>query len=192
MNEDSKIEQDDLQELVNLVLRSTVTPASASQEMELLTNGDFKSDFNGWEVTNGGTGWLIEEDYCISSYEECVLSQTATLSDFNISESNIDNGSVACTASADMLAQWDQNGKGSRICEVTVQMLDASGNVLGTETVLNDTGIFLDWTSFTKSFQLVSGTRKLKYTVRGQDSKGWGGYYGPRFRNLSMRVATGN
>ena len=192
MNEDSKIAQDDLQELVDLVLRSTVTPAPASQEVELLTNGDFESSFDGWEVTNGGSGWLIEEDYCISSYEECVLSQTVTLSDFNISESNIDNGSVACTASADMLAQWDQNGKGSRICEVTVQMLDASGNVLGTETVLNDTGIFLDWTSFTKSFQLESGTRKLKYTVRGQDSKGWGGYYGPRFRNLSMRVSTAN
>ena len=48
MNEDSKIEQDDLQELVNLVLRSTVTPAPTSQEVELLTNGDFESSFDGW------------------------------------------------------------------------------------------------------------------------------------------------
>ena len=30
MNEDNEIAQDDLQELVNLVLRSTVTPAPAS------------------------------------------------------------------------------------------------------------------------------------------------------------------
>ena len=88
-----------------------------------------------------------------------------------------------------MLAKWENNGRGSNVCEVTVQMLDANGNELATETVLNDTGVFMDWTTFTKSFQLVSGTRKLKYVVRGQDSKSWDGYYGPRFRKLSMKVA---
>ena len=67
-------------------------------------------------------------------------------------------------------------------------LADANGNELATETVMNDTGVFMDWTTFTKSFQLVSGTRKMKYVVRGQDSKGWDGYYGPRFRNLSMKV----
>jgi hypothetical protein len=189
MNEDSKIAQDDLKELVDLVLRTTVASAPTSQGVELLTNGNFESEFNGWtKEKNGGSGWLIEDDYCISSYAECVLSQTVTLSDFNISESNIDDGNVTCTASVDMLAKWEKDGKGSTICEVTVQMLDANDNELATETVMNDTGVFMDWTTFTKSFQLVSGTRKMKYVVRGQDAVFWDGNYGPCFRNLSMRV----
>ena len=197
MNEDSKIAQDDLQELVDLVLRSTVTPAPASQEVELLTNGDFESSFDGWEVTNGGSGWGIETNddgthCCTSSYGLCTLTQTVNLADKGISESDIDAGKVTCTASATILAPWENNGKGSTVCEVTVEMLDASGTVLGTETVVNDTGVFTDWTPFSTSFQLASGTRQLKYVVKGEDAKNWGGQFGPRFRNLSMRVATAN
>ena len=197
MNEDSKIAQDDLQELVNLVLRSTVTPAPASQEVELLTNGDFESSFDGWVVTNGGSGWAIETNddgthCCTSSYGLCTLTQTVNLADKGISESDIDAGKVTCTASATILAPWENNGKGSTVCEVTVEMLDASGTVLGTETVVNDTGVFTDWTPFSTSFQLASGIRQLKYVVKGEDAKNWGGQFGPRFRNLSMRVATAN
>jgi hypothetical protein len=75
---------------------------------------------------------------------------------------------------------------------VTVQMLDANGTVLGTGTVVNDTGIYKEWTSFSTSFQLAEGTRQLKYVVRGQDIVHWSGQFGPCFRNLSMRVATAN
>ena len=28
--------------------------------------------------------------------------------------------------------------------------------------------------------------------LKGEDAKNWGGQFGPRFRNLSMRVATAN
>ena len=114
------------------------------------------------------------------------------MADKGISESDIDAGKVTCTASATILAPWENNGKGSTVCEVTVEMLDASGTVLGTETVVNDTGVFTDWTPFSTSFQLASGTRQLKDVVKGEDAKNWGGQFGPRFRNLSMRVATAN
>ena len=198
MNEDSKIAQDDLQELVNLVLRSTVTPAPTSQEVELLTNGECDGTLNGWEVTNGGSGWAIDlatggdygdgHPWWASSYGVCSLSQTVTLADKGISAENVDNGGVTCIASADVLAVWEKDGKGSTICEVTVQMLDDNNNVLGTETVMNDTSVFSVWTTFSKSFLLMSGTRKLKYMVRGQDAVNWGGQFGPCFRNLSMKV----
>ena len=193
MNEDSKIAQDDLKELVDLVLRSTVTPAPTSQEVELLTNGECDGTLNGWEVTDGGDGWYNDpgddgHPWWASSYALCTLSQTVTLADKGISAENVDNGSVTCIASADVLAVWEKNGKGSRICEVTVQMLDDNNNVLGTETVMSDTSVFSVWTTFSKSFQLMSGTRKQKYTVRGQDAVNWGGQFGPCFRNLSMRV----
>ncbi|MBO4485724.1 MAG: hypothetical protein J5734_01160, partial [Prevotella sp.] len=198
MNEDSKIAQDDLKELVDLVLRTTVTQAPAIQGVELLTNGECDGTFNGWEVTNGGSGWIVDPatggDYAdghpwwASSYAVCSLSQTVTLSDHNISAENVDNGSMTCTASADVLACHESNGKGSTVCEVTVQMLDDNNNVLATETVMNDTSVFSVWTTFSKSFQLMSGTRKLKYVVRGQDALSWGGQFGPCFRNLSMKV----
>ena len=196
MNEDSKIAQDDLKELVDLVLRSTVTPAPASQEVELLTNGDFESRFDGWEVTNGGSGWAIETNddgthCCTSSYGLCTLTQTVNLADKGISAEKIDAGNVTCNASAEMRSaseDYNSTGNGGRVCDVTVQMLDANNNVLGTETVMSDTSVFSVWTTFTKSFQLMSGTRKLKYMVRGQDAVNWGGQFGPCFRNLSMRV----
>jgi len=199
MNEDNKIEQDDLQELVNLVLRSTVTPAPASQEVELLTNGVCDGTFNGWTIEqNGGNGWVVDpgtsgpgadgHPWWASSYGLCTMSQTVTLADKGISAEKVDAGDITCTASADILVYWDRNGVGSTVCEVTVQMLDANDTVLGTETVVNDTGIYKEWTPFSKSFQLASGTRKLKYVVKGQDVVYWSGQFGPCFRNLSMRV----
>lgn len=203
MNEDNEIAQDDLQELVNLVLRTSVSPAPAVQEVELLTNGVCDGTFNGWTIEqNGGNGWAIDpgtsgdnadgHPWWASSYGLCTMSQTVTLADKGISAEKVDAGDMTCTASADILVYWDRNGVGSTVCEVTVQMLDANDTVLGTETVVNDTGIYKEWTPFSKSFQLASGTRKLKYVVKGQDVVYWGGQFGPCFRNLSMRVATAN
>jgi hypothetical protein len=199
MNEDNKIEQDDLQELVNLVLRTSVSPAPAVQEVELLTNGACDGTFNGWTIEqNGGNGWVVDpgtsgpsadgHPWWASSYALCTMSQTVTLADKGISAEKVDAGDMTCTASADILVYWDRNGVGSTVCEVTVQMLDANDTVLGTETVVNDTGIYKEWTPFSKSFQLASGTRKLKYVVKGQDVVYWSGQFGPCFRNLSMRV----
>ena len=202
MNEDSKIAQDDLQELVDLVLRSTVTPAPASQEVELLTNGDFESSFDGWEVTNGGSGWVIKTsdegdgiNWCESSYALCTMSQTVTLADKGISAEKIDAGNVTCNASAEMRSaseDYNSTGKGGRVCDVTVQMLDANGTVLKTITVLNDLNYYGEWTPYSVTDQLAVGTRQLKYIVRGEDYLNWAGTFGPRFRNLSMRVATAN
>ena len=193
MNKDNKINVTDVTALVNNILGK-----DSSQDVELLTNGECDGTFNGWEVTNGGSGWIVDPatggDYAdghpwwASSYSVCTLSQTVTLSDHNISTEKVDNGNVTCTASADVLACHESNGKGSTVCEVTVQMLDANNNVLATETVMNDTSVFSVWTTFSKSFKLKSGTRQLKFVVRGQDAVYWGGQFGPCFRKLSMKV----
>lgn len=193
MNQDNKINVTDVTALVNNILGK-----DSSQDVELLTNGECDGTFNGWEVTNGGSGWIVDPatggDYAdghpwwASSYSVCTLSQTVTLSDHNISTEKVDNGNVTCKASAEVLACHESNGKGSTVCEVTVQMLDANNNVLATETVMNDTSVFSVWTTFSKSFKLKSGTRQLKFVVRGQDAVYWGGQFGPCFRKLSMKV----
>ncbi len=157
---------------------------------ELLINGQCDGSFEGWTKTDGGNGWglgmLNDFYFWASSHQVCTLSQTITLADCAISAESIDNGEVDCEASADVRTQFERDGRGSRVCEVTVQMLDANGAVLATETVLNDTGIFSEWTTFSNEFTLVSGTRQLKYEVKGQDAVNWGGQFGPCFKNLSL------
>ena len=159
---------------------------------ELLVNGQCDGSFDGWERTDGGNGWVVKTDGNVSwwqsSYEVCTLSQTVDLADYGITGERIDNGEVMCDASADILANYTKNGKGSTVCEVTVQMLDATGNVLGTQTVVNDTGIFMEWTTFSTEFQLATGTRQLKYVVKGQDVVYWVDPAGPCFKNLSIKA----
>ena len=159
---------------------------------ELLVNGQCDGSFDGWTKTDGGNGWGIKMlngfYFWESSHQVCTLSQTITLADCAISAESIDNGEVTCSASADVLTQTEESGRGSRVCEVTVQMLDADGAVLATETVLNNTGVFTEWTTFSTEFTLVSGTRQLIYEVKGQDAINWSGRYGPCFKNLSIKA----
>ena len=163
---------------------------------ELLTNGQCDGTYNGWTRTDGGSGWGIANEngtYCwVSSYQVCTLSQTVTLSDFSISETDIDNGKVTCAASAVMKAPLRKETKpqGATVNKVYVEMIGASNNVLGTITLIDDTKIYQDWTSLrTEGFQLASGTRRLKYVVRGQDACFWTGQYGPCYRNLSLKAS---
>jgi len=162
---------------------------------ELLTNGQCDGTYNGWAKTDLGSGWGIANEngtYCwVSSYYECTLSQTVTLSKFSISETDIDNGKVTCAASAEMKAPLRDETKpqGAKVNKVYVEMIDASNNVLGTITLIDDKKIYQDWTPFrSEGFQLVSGTRQLKYVVRGQDACFWVGQYGPCYRNLSLKA----
>ena len=163
---------------------------------ELLTNGQCDGTYNGWTKTDGGSGWGIANEngtYCwVSSYQVCTLSQTVTLSDFSISETDIDNGKVTCAASAVMKAPLRKETKpqGGEVNKVYVEMIGASNNVLGTITLIDDLNIYQDWTYFrTEGFQLAPGTRRLKFVVKGQDACYWGGQYGPCYRNLSLKAS---
>ena len=182
--------------LLVLVALSGALTAWAGDYVELLTNGACDGTYDGWEKINGGDGWAIGQDedgssYWASSYLKCTLSQTIVLSEKNFSNEDIDAGNVICIASAMIKAIWDPKnyGRASTVAIVRVEMLDDSNNVLSTITVLDDNSIFLEWTLFkTDEFILVSGTRKLKFIVEGQDSAYWLGQFGPCFKNLSLQV----
>ena len=185
--------------LLLMVALSGAFTAMADDYAELLTNGACDGTFNGWEKINGGNGWAIGQDddgssYWASSYHKCTLSQTIVLSEKNFSNEDIDAGNVVCFASAMIKAIWDPKnlGRASTVAIVRVEMLDDNNNVLSTVTVLDDNSIFLEWTLFeTDEFVLVSGTRKLKFIVEGQDSAYWGGQFGPCFKNLSLQARVG-
>ena len=171
---------------------------SGPAENELLTNGQCDGSYKGWTKTDGGDGWIIGSYngyyYWLSSYRVCKLTQTVTLSDFGISDEDIDNEKVICVASAEMLsATQDDEGNGARVNNIIVDMLDANDIQLATVTVLDDLNYYSDWTSFeTKPFTLFPGTRKLRYTVRGQDAINYSGQHGPAYRNLSLQYKIGS
>ena len=174
-----------------LAALSGALTAVADDYTELLTNGACNGTYSGWNVMNGGSGWDIgnEEDGShsfVSSYEPCMLWQTIDLLQKGLSAEAIDKGQIKCKASAEMRTTWAENNKGAEICSVTIDMLDGSENTLSTITVLDDESVYLAWTAFSREFNIVSGTRKLKYVVIGCDPIGWAGQYGPRFRNLSL------
>ncbi len=165
---------------------------------ELLTNGQCDGTYNGWTKTDGGDGWRIRSYnglyYWLSSYRVCKLTQTVNLSDFGISDEDVDNEKVICVASAEMAsASIDDEGNGARVSNIIVDMLDGNDIQLATVTVLDDLNAYLDWTLFeTKPFKLFPGTRKLRYTVRGQAADNYSGQWGPAYRNLSLQYMIGS
>ena len=165
---------------------------------ELLTNGQCDGTYDGWTKTDGGDGWRISSYnglyYWLSSYRVCKLTQTVNLSDFGISDEDVDNEKVICVASAEMAsASIDDEGNGARVSNIIVDMLDGNDIQLATVTVLDDLNAYLDWTLFeTKPFKLFPGTRKLRYTVRGQAADNYSGQWGPAYRNLSLQYMIGS
>ena len=169
-------------------------PIVGTSTTELLTNGKCDGTFGGWEKTDGGSGWGVNNEkgaICwASSYYTCTLWQTMNLTDYGISDSDIDNGDISCSASAEMMSIWEKNGQGARVADVKVEMQDGSGNVIKTVTVLNDLSYIENWKTYDTTFKLVSGTRILRYVVRGQDAINWNGRFGPAYRNLSLTITS--
>ncbi len=170
-----------------------IFPIVGSTSSEMLTNGNCDGTLNNWEKSDGGSGWKVSTEkgqICwVSSYNPCTLWQTINLSDYGISNSEIDKGNISCSASAEMTSIWENNGQGGRVAEVKVEMQDASGNVINTVTVLNELSYLENWKTFNATFTLAAGTRILRYVVRGQDAINWNGCFGPAFRNLSLMIA---
>ena len=196
-----------LYDRVNKTFGGSITTSSFKSESfpdlnliggtELLKNGQCDGTFNSWTKTaDGGNGWAIKTfddgTKCwASSYELCTLTQTVVLSESGFSNTDVDAGKVQCQASADMMSGWAGENIGAKVAEVKVEMLNASGNVLGTITVLNDLSAFAEWTTFkTDIFTLKSGTRKLRCVLSGQDPVGWRDQYGPYYRNVSFKAST--
>ena len=179
---------------MNYVWQLEEAPSNApTPDEELLVNGSCDGTFDGWTKTDGGSGWEIAtEDGRIiwaSSYQLCTLTQTVTLADHNISGESVDDGNVWVTASAEMKSKTFKDNLGAKECKVIVTMLDANGQTLGTVKLIDDQTYYPYWDTYrTVPFQLASGTRRLQYYVSGQDAVYWGGTYGPRFANLSLKA----
>ncbi|MBP5628982.1 MAG: dockerin type I repeat-containing protein [Bacteroidaceae bacterium] len=175
------------------LLPLSLTVMSQDDNAELLTNGACDGTFNGWETTNYGEAyqWEIfeEEDGThswLSPYYMCTLRQTIDLAEKNISAEAIDKGEVWLKGSVQVISTNSTTNHGLYKSQVTVEMLDAEDNILKKEMILGDSRSFASWATFGKTFQLVSGTRKVSLVVGGESLGALDVSNGPRFRNISL------
>ena len=181
--------------LLTMLAMAAALSASA-WEIELLTNGD-GSTLNGWTNTgsnpksqfgifedNSGVSWFgSSRGQGYMEYDDAKLSQTVTLAGFGISESDIARNPTV-TASGIVLA-----AQGSTNCTVKVYELTESGSPIAEHLIMDRSGETIDLEKyFSSSFQIDPATRKLKYELNGMDRLQWEGFYGPKFRNCSLKL----
>ena len=68
-----------------------------------------ESQFTGWEVSNDGSGWSIENGWFNSSYATCIMRQTVSLADKGFS--GIDYPQVRLYVSVQYEIPWPGNTK---------------------------------------------------------------------------------
>ncbi len=167
---------------------ATALPASA-ETIELLANGEgtslagWKNDgFAVWQDEATGISWFGSNNY------ECQMTKTVALAEAGITEEEIRTGAQV-TASVTVWAK-----SGCRICNVRVYQLDADGNVLETNTVMEAEGTVgsIEESEYSLDFVLDSGASQLQWVMRGQDKNRWAGIYGPLFRNCSLALVRGD
>ena len=175
------------------LLPFTLAAMADENDAELLTNGACDGTFNGWETINYGEAyqWEIfeEEDGThswLSPYYMCTLRQTVVLAEKNISAEAIDKGEVWLKGSVQVISTNSTTNHGLYKSQVTVEMLDAEDNLLKEEMILGDSRSFASWATFGKTFQLVSGTRKVSLVIGGESLGALDVSNGPRFRNISL------
>ena len=180
--------------LLLLAVMAGASTAWADDFVEMLTNGACNGTFDGWTVTDGGSGWAIETDengnqYWVSSHGSCVLEQTILLDEADADK--IDQGNCELKASAMVRAPWEYAGTGlaARDAKVYVEMQNANDDVLQTLTVYDNLRMQTEWvTAEAGPTDVPEGTRKLKFVVQGRDGVVWNGNFGPQFRNLSLKI----
>ena len=178
----------------NISLSRTEQPREPHDYVELLTNGACDGTFDGWTPSHGqGSEWDIRDEgdgskSWISSFDYCSLTQTIDLAEKNVIADVIDNGEVWLKASAKLITTRSQKKQGARVAAAVVDMLDAEGNILETYTIVSDTRIYDNWTTFDGIFPLAAGTHKLRFMIQGKDAARWNGNFGPRFRKLSLAI----
>ncbi|MBO7120722.1 MAG: hypothetical protein J6W03_10445 [Bacteroidaceae bacterium] len=170
--------------------------AAADDYVELLTNGAPDGTFDGWNITNGGNGWVIKSEvdgyFFCSSHGVCVLWQDIILSEKGFSAEDVDANKVICVASADVRQGVQKNGNGAKVNKITVFMLDGDDATVGSIVLVDELTYYEGWKFYQQGFRVVAGTRKLQYKIESQDAIYWAGQYGPNYRNLSLKAKVGN
>ena len=161
----------------------------------LLTNPGAESNYDGWIVTNGGSGWGIQGDAFTgtncwaSANRDCTLQQTIDLLSKGYTEAQLDAKPII---SAGVYVKGNFIKKG--VYSIKVELLDASGTVISTQDIANNATVLAGapWALKFAYIQISNtGVRKVRFTIIGRqnDGMGWAGQYGPIFDNAFIEIA---
>ena len=157
---------------------------------ELLTNiPPAATDFTGWTTSSSDSECIptCDEGWFKTCYTEGTISQTIDLTAKGYTTPVVAN-TLLLYAAAEYFVGWENLASG--IAKVYVDFLDAEGNILSTNYVLNREGSFgmVDITLVEDMFTIPDNTTQVRYVLQGQDQCNWIGYFGPWFRNMSCKV----
>ena len=167
----------------------------------LLVNAGWEIDEAGWDMADGGSGWvrgpgLSAGSIAIySSYEWCTHSQTIDLAAQGFSQAQLENAGTIFTFNEWLAGDYMVNG----FAYFTMELLDADGNVLATVSD-GDSGTPLSvaalqaWAQHPLSYTNagMKPIRKVRVLGAGKDYPGWYGDYGPVFTEPSLLVDIGS
>lgn len=150
-------------------------PSIFDQEVKFYESG---SSFDGWILSKvgGNDGWIINGDNAFqTSYNEL-----QAFKEFPISDSMI---GATVEGSVTISSPW-----GARTMSVEAICLDANNNDIATYNICNDKTRHNEWQTFTTEFTIPDGTESIRYLITAKDGQGWSGYYGPCFKDMTLRV----
>ena len=166
----------------------------------IVDNPGAESNYTSWTKTDGGTGWGIDPSAgmggtaCwVTSYQNCTLTQTIDLSAKGISAATID-AFPSIQIGTYVYPGWDGSPTTPNRGTITIkfELLNASGTVLQTEYLANNTALstsMTNWTSYSAEIRgYPTGVRYIRVTLVGKDAKNWGGTYGPGFDDVSVQI----
>lgn len=170
-----------------------------SAETNLLTNAGAENEYDGWTKINGGNGWSINmvelgligtphsgDNFWVSSYLNCTLSQTIDLLTAGFTEAQLD--AVPNIKTGAFVATNTRTGSHTTI---KLELLAANNTILSTHYVCNELNIPVN-TSWTEKSIIVrnygTGVRKIKFYLIGRDERVWTGHFGTQFDDAFVYV----
>ncbi len=141
------------------------------------------------EWSDEGCGKSKGDSYLAFSYASGVFDQYIYPSEHGFGEADMDGASAVVSFEA----YYEPNdGVGARQFYAYFEFTDDLGPICGYQLVPDTArGGLLSWTTFCYTLLLPSNLNCIRVGLGGSDGKGWWGYYGPKFDNVSVSIIRG-
>lgn len=128
-------------------------------------------------------------DSCLAfSYDDGRFEQYIFPSDHGFGEADLDGASAVVSVEAYYTPDIDAEAKSFSAYFIFEGRSDQAELDLVPDTVR---GGLLSWTTFCDTLQLPPYAGRIQVLLRGRSGKGWWGYYGPKFDNVSVSIIRG-
>lgn len=168
-------------------------------QTNLLSNPGAENNYDGWTKTDGGDGWSINvvgsggsgtpksgNNFWVSSYEFCTLTQTIDLLSAGYTEGYLDTTPDISAGSFVRSSTWC-----AAIATIKVELCAANGSVISTHFVCENLEITNE-TDWEEKSLIISGygtgVRKINFYLIGKDVPWWTGHFGAQFDDAYLNL----